>query len=239
MSGASAIGKIVRCATGAYPCCLDIFGPEAAFSELVPGNGPEVEIVSTVLKYMHPLRKLLAVVLKFRAAGTKRWTDDGFEQFGPGGKVLCHAGNGFSNDVVYAASPTAMDSSDHFVFGVVEENRLAVCLLNEQARCRQVGDHGIHAVQVGLGGVGFEDRNTIGMGLMCGIKVLEVQALLDTRTVSCHGCSAVANTVTQIEAPIGRLTFSPMAREHTMGDGKKAAGVVAETGVEPNHQVLP
>ena len=112
-------------------------------AQLVPGKGPEIEMVAPDPVAPEFFRNLPPIIDKLRTAGPQRGADAGHDGLGVAAEALLHERHGPTENIGDAAPPAAVHIGHHPTSGVVEHDALAVGHLDQQQPTGNVGDRAV------------------------------------------------------------------------------------------------
>ncbi len=124
---------MIRAATRADSCRVDIDRQETGPLQLGPADGPEIKVIGLDLKVVQPLRQLASIIDKLSAARAKGRADRRPEIRRIRGKVIGHGPDRRTYATKHAAAPTNMGRANHLLNRIMQDHRLAIGLLDQQS----------------------------------------------------------------------------------------------------------
>ena len=186
---------------------------------------PEIEVVRPNLILVHPGRQLLAVMDEFGAARAEGWTDGGQQTVRGHAILFLQTLNCLADDAEHAAPPAAMDSGNNSRLRRPKEDGLAVGLLNQQARSREGGDHGVISRQFSPSlrlPVNHEDP--VAMDLMDCHQLIEPKGRHSMGPIRLHPIGLVFDMIAEIQGSKRPVARSSGTGEHAVRDLQQVTG---------------
>jgi hypothetical protein len=114
---------------------------------------------------------------------------------------------------------------DHPAHWIMQQDRLAVGLLDEQPHAGLVGDERVMVGDLAVFPAGVNDRNPAAVDLDRGHEAAYTQALLDPLPVRSNVFRMVTHPVAEVEACMGLRADAAVAAEHPVGKIKQRRAV--------------